>query len=567
LNLIILRFTKLKTFHNSKYLQIYIIFVETKYLLNMKNKCILLLLLFYSSQVLSEEIYVNDIFIQRYNVFEENDKDWFFAAPLLNFFHSKTKEYVIRDELLFKKGFTTTDEYLYETERNLRATGLFTSVVIELDSIGFGNYNVYVTTKDRWSLYPVPVGKTGGGFSQYGITINENNLFGTGTNITAELINRKENNIGLQYRFELFKRRSFRTDFSLYTQFLTNNIRDELHFSLAKNFLTLDDKFSYGITALKSKGKEFIYIKDNYQLTKIDENKVDIWFSRAWQRKDRVFFTALAEYHRSDREKPEYERAFDNCGKILFGFSSISENYYTVNKINSYFYEDLIVGGWGSAVLGKIYPIGNRGKSYYYVAGEGEKSYFVDNFYIFARLVGASAFKRASGFFTYQEFYANAFYKLFNNLLITTRLQQQTVWNWSKLRQLIIDNDIGLRGYKLNQNTGDNRIIFNTELRYFPDLPLWLFNFSFVTFTDLGSVWQQDVKLSKSQFLFSSGLGIRLHFNKSDNPKHILRIDFAYNHKENKFGGIIIAFEQFFSAFRNHKFSLPQLHGLEFDGD
>ncbi len=108
----------------------------------MKNKCILLLLLFYSSQVLSEEIYVNDIFIQRYNVFEENDKDWFFAAPLLNFFHSETKEYVIRDELLFKKGFTTTDEYLYETERNLRATGLFTSVVIELDCIGFGNYNV-----------------------------------------------------------------------------------------------------------------------------------------------------------------------------------------------------------------------------------------------------------------------------------------------------------------------------------------------------------------------------------------------------------------------------------------
>lgn len=533
----------------------------------MKKNFLILILTFFVNQLFADEIYINDIFIERYDVFEKNDKDWFFAAPILNLLHTKTREYVVRDELLFKNGSPTTEEYLLETERNLRATGLFTSVIIELDSIGFGNYNVYVTTKDRWSLYPVPVGKTGGGFSQYGITVNENNLFGTGTNITAELMNRKENDIGLQWRFELFQRRSFRTDFSLYSQFITNKIRNEFDFSFAKNFLALDDRFSYGISLLNCKGKEFIYIKDSYQLTKVDETKINIWFSRAWQRKDRVFFTTLAEYHKANREKPEYDRAFDNCGKILFGFSSISEDFFTVNNVNSYFYEDLVVGGWGSAVLGKIFPIGDNGESYYYIAGEGEKSYFIDNFYIFARLVGASAFKRASGYFTYQEFYANIFYKLFNNLLITSRFQQQTVWNWSKLRQLILDNDIGLRGYKLNQNSGENRIISNTELRFFPNLPLWLFNLSFVAFADLGSVWQQDVKLSKAKFLLSSGVGFRLHFNKSDNPKHILRIDFAYNHKDKKFGGVVVAFEQFFSAFRNHKFTLPQLHGLEFDGD
>lgn len=532
-------------------------------------KAILIIILWFASFsfAISDNIIVNDIIIQRSDVFEKNDKDWFFAAPLLNFLHTKTKEYVIKDELLFRKGSSVSEEYLLETERNLRSTGLFTNVRIELDSVSTDLYNVYVLTKDRWSLYPVPKGKTGGGFSQYGATIDENNLFGTGTKISAEILNRKENNIGWQSRFELAQRRFFRTDFSLYAQYLSNKYRNSYYFSLAKQYLTLDDNFSYGFSSDFHNGKEFIYLKDGHILTTIDEKKIDVWFSRAWSRQDRVFFSILGQYHQANREKPDYERAFDNCGKLLFGFSSISEDFFAVNKVNSYFYEDLVIGGWGSAILGKIFPIGNKGESFYYVAGEGEKSFYTNNLYVFARLVGASAFKRASGYFTYQEFYGNLFYKLFDNVVFTTRIQQQTVWNWQNIRQLILDSDIGLRGYKLYENTGDNRIITNTEIRYFPDIPISVFNLSFVSFADLGTVWRQQSKLSKSQFLLATGAGLRLHFNKSDNPKHILRIDFAYNHHTKKFGEVIIAFEQFFSAFRNHQFKLPQIHGLEFDSD
>lgn len=531
--------------------------------------CVIILFFIFNLQALTfaEKIFINSIVINRENVFEKTDKDWFFAAPLLNFFHTKTREYVISDELLFRKGDYIDEEYILETERNLRATGLFTKVLIELDSFDYNKYDVFVTTKDRWSLYPIPLGKTGGGFSQYGATIDENNLLGTATKVSLEAINRKENNIGWQWRAELFQRRLFRSDLSIYAAFLENKIRNQLDINIAKQFLTLDDKYSYGLIAKNNKGKEFIYFKNKYELTKVDENVVNLWFSRAWSRKDRVFFTIWGEYHNTTRENSSYARAFDNSGKLLFGFSSISEDFYTVRNVNSYFYEDLIVGGWGSAILGKIFPIGSKGDSYYYVAGEGEKSYYVDNLYVFAKLVGASAFKRASGYFTYQEFYGNVFYKLSDKFTITTRIQQQTVWNWIKLRQLILDTDIGLRGYKLNQHTGDNRIITNTEIRFFPNIPLWLFNFSFVAFADLGTVWNQDTKLNKAQFLLSSGAGMRLHFNKSDNPKHILRIDIAYNFKEKKFGEIVIAFEQFFSAFKNHQFKLPQIYGMEFDGD
>jgi hypothetical protein len=124
--------------------------------------------------------------------------------------------------------------------------------------------------------------KTGGGFSQYGATIDENNFLGTGTKVSAEILNRKENNIGWQSRFELAQRRFFRTDFSLYAQYLSNKFRNSYNFSFAKQYLSLDDNFSYGLSSDVNDGNEFIYLKAKHILTTIDEKKVDVWFSRAW---------------------------------------------------------------------------------------------------------------------------------------------------------------------------------------------------------------------------------------------------------------------------------------------
>lgn len=55
----------------------------------------------YGADLFSSDIRVGEIYIERLDVFERNDADWFFLSPLLNAFHTRTKEYIIRDELLF----------------------------------------------------------------------------------------------------------------------------------------------------------------------------------------------------------------------------------------------------------------------------------------------------------------------------------------------------------------------------------------------------------------------------------------------------------------------------------
>ena len=312
-----------------------------------------------------------------------------------------------------------------------------------------------------------------------------------------------------------------------------------------------------------------------------NERIISTWYSRAWSWNDHVYLTALFEYHSANRHDSVFQRAYDNQGKLLFGFSSSSQNFYAVEKINNYAIEDLISGGWGNIILGKIFPLVNGGiisdkennrvdtknnaePGFFYVAGQGEISYYSQNLYLFGQLTGATSFSTEFAKYTYQEILALGFARLTNNLLFTARINQQAVWNWPRLRQLIIDETRGLRGYNIGEIAGDNRLVSNFELRYFPGWQVFVFDISGVLFYDLASVWNQTVDISDSKFYSSLGAGLRLHFTKSDNPLHSFRIDFPYNFHTRKFA-LSLGVSQYFSAFSNHNFRLPEIFGTDFD--
>jgi outer membrane protein assembly factor BamA len=534
----------------------------------MQKKSIFFILFLISTfSLFSQGLQIRKIYFERNQVFEPNDKDWFFASSFLNFFHYTTREYIIKDELLFSENSVTDEEYIYETERNLRATELFSNVRVELDSLGYNSYNAYIITKDRWSLYPALLFGSGGGVTKIGGRLEEFNILGTGTYIKLEALHRSENNIGWQGFTNIKQRRLFRSDLSLDMSLQANKYRTDQIINLSKNYLTLDTKYSYGLYGYNSFGSNFIYKLDsNFTLVPFNEQRLSGFFSRAWFRNDRVIATGLIEYHNVDRTGENIRLGYDNTGKILMMFSSVSQRFHPVEKINYYHVEDMPIGGYGSATLGKVFPIGSKdGDNAYYVGGQGEISYYNGKLYMFGQLTGASSFMRSNGVYTYQEFLGLSFYKPADWFVIAARLRQQTVWNWYGYRQLLLDNERGLRGYRLNQIAGENRILGNLELRFFPDWTLWIFKLSGDAFYDIGSVWDQDQKLSNSQFYSSVGAGIRFHFTKSANPGQTFRIDFAYNLHEGKLGGIILTTRQLFSAFGSHDFRLPELFGISND--
>jgi hypothetical protein len=229
--------------------------------------------------------------------------------------------------------------------------------------------------------------------------------------------------------------------------------------------------------------------------------------------------------------------------------------------------EDLIYGGYGSATIGKIFPLTSDGDNLYYVAGAAEKSFYNQKSYIFLRVAGGSGFDKViSPKYTYQESYINFFHKFTDKFLVTGRISEQTVWNWRAFRQLILDNDNGVRGVPLNSSSSDSKMFFNTELRYFIDPEFLIFKYSLAAFFDIGSVWDQKMQIWDAKFQKSAGLGFRLHFAKSRNPSNTYRFDFPYNFNTKKIG-FIFTTKQFFPAFTNHNYTIPQILGRALDFD
>lgn len=508
-----------------------------------------------------------NIYIENGNVFDSTESNALYVKDVMNALHTITKPYVIQDELLFRKDDELTEQTILETERNLRQTGLFTEVRIELDSTGFDYYDVYVVTKDRWSLTPSLLYGTGGGISEYGGRISEKNLLGTGNKLEFEGLYRNENDIKWQGYAALEMPRVFRSDFSLLASLRANRFRTDQNINFIDPYRNTQDLLSYGMLLQNSFGSDFLYLNnlDTAILLPFQERIGQAYFSRAINKDNRLFFTGLVEYNQTDRGIPQSRRAFDNSGKILIQFSSLSQKFIPVERVNLFRTEDLVVGGYGRVVLGKIFPIESSGDNLLYLGGQGEQSYYDGTNYLFGQLTAGSAFKGAVASYTYQEFLGLGFHRLDENITLAASFRQQTAWRWGALRQLILDNDFGLRGYDANRFAGDNRLLANAEIRYFTGLDLWLFDFELAGFYDIGTVWDQSIKITESQFYNSVGLGLRFHSRKTSGEHSIFRVDFAYNMFDGKFGGVIFTTNQLFSPIKDHLYKLPQLFGIEFD--
>lgn len=510
---------------------------------------------------------IGNIFFESKDVFDSTQNDWFWGAKVLNKLHTITQPFIIEDELLFSSDDDLNLDVIDETERNLRRTGLFTKVLIEIDSVNPTTYDVIVNTQDRWSLQPAVLYGTGGGVSNYGGKLQESNLFGTWTNVSLEMLYRTENKIGLQGLFELNKQRLFRSDLTLNTVISSNKFRSYQKIDIFKPYWTLNTEDSYGLNLFNQSGNDFLYLSllDTTQLIKVKEQKAAAYYSKVFFGNDRAFMTFYTSFHNVDRGDKKYRRAFDNSGQFFAVFSSVSEEYIKTTKLNTYLDEDLQVGGYGSAILGRTFSLGNGGETLWYIAADGETSYYTGDFYVNLRAAAGSAFFSNQSKYVSQESEGLAFYNVTDNILITSKIQQQTVWRWDAMRQLILDTDSGLRGFDVNRLSGDNRLFSNTEIRYFPNMEFWALNFSGVAFFDIGTVWNQSSNIAQAKFYKTGGLGLRIHNMKMTGKGHILRLDFAYNISEGKFGGIVFGTEQYFSAFKWHLFKLPKIIGLDFD--
>ena len=116
------------------------------------------------------------VVIQRRDIFDPNERSWF--ARLANRLHIMTRAPVVRREVLLRPGEAYDSALAAESERNLRALGIFRRVQVDSVRTDSG-LALRVLTKDGWSTQLDWRFRSTGGEVAFTIGLVESNLLGT----------------------------------------------------------------------------------------------------------------------------------------------------------------------------------------------------------------------------------------------------------------------------------------------------------------------------------------------------------------------------------------------------
>ncbi len=511
---------------------------------------------------------IRNVYIDRRDIFDPTSNEWFFAGPLVNSLHTMTRFDVIEDELLFASGDDLDTTVLQETERNLRRIGVFATVAVTTRDVGTDSVDVLVLTRDRLSLRPAFLLGTGGGITNIGGKLEEINLFGNGTQAMLYGLYRTENAIGWEGMAQLTQRRLFGSDVNLIAALRANRVRTDQTLQVTQPYRTMSTPWAFSVGVWNAFGSDFDYRSDpaNRTLLPFHDREFVGWLSQASGERDRLFTSVSVRLSDVQRVVPSSRQAFDNTGHVLVAFSSITQSYHRSQFLDGYETEDVPEGAWGSAIIGRVFSLGNGGQTLWYLGGQAEQSRYVSPaLYLHGRIQAGTGFGDRRARYTYLEINGLGHLKFSDHFVATARIRSQTAWNWTAFRQLVLDFENGLRGYVANGISGENRIITNSELRWFPGWKTWILGWSAVAFYDNGAVWGQGDRLSSTRFHHAVGLGLRIHNLKASGDDAVFRFDVAYNMDTGKIAGLIFNINQAFSAFSSHKYRAPDVLGRDID--
>jgi hypothetical protein len=147
---------------------------------------------------------ISFVFIDNSSIFDASDPNlqgrfgWAYRAA--NSLHVRTREEVIRRELLFGPGDCFDPFILDESERLLRAYDFLSAVDIHGVPQPDGSYHVIVDTRDDWSTQVDVRMRMDGNIRLEGIRVEETNLLGTGQKVGVFFFQRDvTRNYGVTY--------------------------------------------------------------------------------------------------------------------------------------------------------------------------------------------------------------------------------------------------------------------------------------------------------------------------------------------------------------------------------
>lgn len=484
-----------------------------------------------------EQKTIRNIYIDNQNVFNpkvEKESGW--AYRLANALHITSKQRTVRKYLLFKVGDVFVERKLAESERLLRSKRSFQDADIYAVTDG-EVVDIYVTTKDTWSLKPKLNASHSGGVSKSELGIQEDNLFGLGVRASVSF---KDDSERQSTVLKLIDDNAFDDFYYTGLTLIDSTDGSEEGLSFYKPFYAYDTPYSYGATAWHRSREESIF-EDGEEVYRYisDTTAQNLWwgFSKPVF-KNSMLRTQFGVYSGYEDFSPlEVERGFADLDASLLPINQkmtypyvkwdfLQDSYL---KANNYYKigvtEDIYTGLQAGIKIGYGDKQWHNNESRWYLNGYFSKTLYqpgtLVNLYanFDGRLSAGEVQEGTLGYGISWLQHENKYFKFY------AAFDGARLLNPDKSTQLSLDSESGFRGYPLHSASGETRQKLTLEQRYYSKMYVArIFHVGAAAFYDIGTI---DGTLGNTTSFQDVGIGLRLG-NSRTSEGDVIHIDFAY---------------------------------------
>jgi outer membrane protein assembly factor BamA len=481
---------------------------------------------------------VGEIRLEKSNVFNLADpaeNNWLYR--LANRLHIVTKDKVIRKQLLLRSGDDYSTRLADESERILRGNAYLFDATIKPVKGANGVVDLTVHTRDVWTLNPDISLSRSGGENRTKIGLEDTNLLGRGRLIRVARIKDVDRT---EKSFEFADRHLGRSWVEASLKIADNSDGKLNWLSARRPFYALDTRWSAGTTLFENEKREALYRFGDeaaeYQHERDYVSAFAGWskgLQKGWVR--RWTTGAVFDDNRfSVVPSPELPALLPENRKLVYPFIGVDilkDDYQTsTNRDQIGKTEDFYLGTRLSASLGWASESFGADRDALIIAARASRGFGA--LQKDALLLAASVDGRLeSGDTRNTQFTVSArYYKTQSaNRLLFMTLSATAGHKLDRDNPVQIGGDTGLRGYPLRYRSGDSKLLFTIEQRFFTDwYPFRLVRIGGAIFADTGCVsGKNPVGPERSGWLTDVGFGLRFAPTRSSAGK-MIHLDIAF---------------------------------------
>jgi hemolysin activation/secretion protein len=472
------------------------------------------------------------------NIFDTSDpredKALFRGA---NSLHIATRPGVIERRLLFKRGDRLTVHAIEESERLLRSARYLYDVRIRPVAYRDGVVDLEVATRDTWTLYPSISASRSGGANKAEVSINEVNLFGTGSAVSFGYFKDVDRS-GRSLDFSndnLFGRWT-----ALQFSIARNSDGSKDAVSVVRPFFELDARWTAGLKALSDDRLEPVYTAgeqtSEYRARERSAEAFGGW-SRGlidgWVQRYTLGFSLQDNAYQFEpgRVPPPNLPPDEKLVGPYFRYQVVEDRYQKTENRNQmgrpeYFAIGLnstLQLGWASTDFGSSYDA----LLYQGTISRGFELLDDHTLLAAARIDG----QYTGGEVRRQQVGASAQYFLphHRRWVFYASMAGDVLTNPDPSDILYLGGDNGLRGYPLRYQSGTQRALLTLEERLYTGAFPWrLFRIGAAAYVDVGRAWGgSNTNTANPGWLANLGIGLRF-FSVRTGFGNVLHLDLAF---------------------------------------